>query len=351
MKRETITRMLNGLDDRYVSEAADLCPDAMRESPGRIAPMKRKRRITFALAAALLLSLGIAAYAAGLFGLRELYRNPNRGEMPEEAAALITEQSAAVEGEGWRARVLESYCDEGSVLLTVQLSADAGYLVAPGAEDPNSPLWTIGLEGEGTLGDYARREGKTLLFAEIALDREALALSTAGMRFANSSPQEMTVYYEGTRRGDEAAGTLETSCAVLVLPWTPEAAEQENVSPVVERRSLPLTLEEIGSTPLGRYAPADPYAVPGVELGELRLTQTPLGLSLRLEMSQLDPEAAKQLLTLCLEGVEFHGSGSLDTDGISVFDQGQGNVGERPVIRFLDWDKNTLAEVTFEKIG
>ena len=350
MKRETITRMLNGLDDRYISEAADLCPDAMRESPGRIAPMKRKRRITFVLAAALLLSLGIAAYAAGLFGLRELYANPNRGEMPEEAAALITEQSAAVEGEGWRARVLESYCDEGSVLLTVQLSADAGYLVAPGAEDPNSPLWTIGLEGEGTLGDYARREGKTLLFAEIALDREALALSAAGMHFANSSPQEMTVYFEGTRHGG-AAGALETSCTVLVLPWPPEAAEQEDFSPAVERRSLLLTLQEVGGTPLGRYAPADAYAVPGVELGELRLTQTPLGLSLRLEMSQLDPEAAKQLLTLCLEGVEFHGSGSLDTDGISVFDQGRGSFGKRPVIRFLDWDKNTLAEVTFEKIG
>ena len=64
MKRETITRMLNGLDDRYISEAEAFLPEAIQESPERIVHMKKKRIVTFALAAALVLALGVAAYAA-----------------------------------------------------------------------------------------------------------------------------------------------------------------------------------------------------------------------------------------------------------------------------------------------
>ena len=63
MRRETITLMLNSMADRYISETAVFCPNAIQESPERIVHMKKKRMITFALAAALMLALGITAYA------------------------------------------------------------------------------------------------------------------------------------------------------------------------------------------------------------------------------------------------------------------------------------------------
>ena len=62
MKRETITLMLNSLDDDYISESEVFCPESIQENPERIVHMK-KRIITFALAAALMLALGITAYA------------------------------------------------------------------------------------------------------------------------------------------------------------------------------------------------------------------------------------------------------------------------------------------------
>ena len=62
MKRETITLMLNGIDDDYISEADVFDPETIQEPPERIVHMK-KRIITFALAAALMLALGITAYA------------------------------------------------------------------------------------------------------------------------------------------------------------------------------------------------------------------------------------------------------------------------------------------------
>ena len=77
MRRETITLMLNGLADEYISEAAAFCPASIQESPERIVPMKKKKIVSFVLAAALILALGATAYA--IFG----FRSVGTHEMPE----------------------------------------------------------------------------------------------------------------------------------------------------------------------------------------------------------------------------------------------------------------------------
>ena len=63
MKRETISLALNSLDDRHITDTAVFSPERVQRSPERIVYMKRKRIITFALAAALMLVLGISAFA------------------------------------------------------------------------------------------------------------------------------------------------------------------------------------------------------------------------------------------------------------------------------------------------
>ena len=63
MKRETISLALNRLDERHISDTMVFSPGAMQDSPERIVFMKKKRIITFALAAVLMLALGISAYA------------------------------------------------------------------------------------------------------------------------------------------------------------------------------------------------------------------------------------------------------------------------------------------------
>ena len=104
MKRETITWMLNSVDDDYISETAVFCPESIQESPERIVHMKKKRIIPFALAAALILAMGAVAYAADLFGIRAMFMkntssadNSNSGyvsftqpqDVPEEMDAGI----------------------------------------------------------------------------------------------------------------------------------------------------------------------------------------------------------------------------------------------------------------------
>ena len=79
MNREIISAALSGISDRHVNATAVFSPRASQKSPERTKPMhvavkKRasRRMITIALAAALLLSLAIAAYATDLFGLRAI---------------------------------------------------------------------------------------------------------------------------------------------------------------------------------------------------------------------------------------------------------------------------------------
>ena len=63
MKREELFAALNDLDDRYITEARCYTPRHADSAPERIVHMNKKRIITFALAAALLLMLGVTAYA------------------------------------------------------------------------------------------------------------------------------------------------------------------------------------------------------------------------------------------------------------------------------------------------
>ncbi len=63
MNRELVSRALSGLDDRHISDTMCFSPGVMRDAPERTVHMKKKRILTVALAAALLLALGVTAYA------------------------------------------------------------------------------------------------------------------------------------------------------------------------------------------------------------------------------------------------------------------------------------------------
>ena len=78
MNRDRLFQALSGLDDRYVAEAIRYAPGDASGASERIVKMKAKRIITIALAAVLILALGITGYATGFFSM--LTRQPD----PEE---------------------------------------------------------------------------------------------------------------------------------------------------------------------------------------------------------------------------------------------------------------------------
>ena len=63
MKREQLSNIISNIDERHIAEASCYDPARSRRSPERIVHMNKKRIITLALAAALVLALGVGAYA------------------------------------------------------------------------------------------------------------------------------------------------------------------------------------------------------------------------------------------------------------------------------------------------
>ena len=63
MKREQLSDIIGAIDDRQVAEAWRFDPELCGRSPERIGTMKIKRIVTLALAAALILALGVTGFA------------------------------------------------------------------------------------------------------------------------------------------------------------------------------------------------------------------------------------------------------------------------------------------------
>ena len=79
MSREQLSDIISGLDDRHIAEA--ICYSPGDAAPERNEHMKRKRILTIALAAALVLALGAAAYA-----ISGIPRATGTHNMPKTAA-------------------------------------------------------------------------------------------------------------------------------------------------------------------------------------------------------------------------------------------------------------------------
>ena len=100
MNRELLSKALCEIDESFIAEAYRPLPEAASGSSERIVHMKKKRIITFALAAALTLALGAMAYAADLFGLQALLITNGRfahREDPDRGYLSITQPQAVPE--------------------------------------------------------------------------------------------------------------------------------------------------------------------------------------------------------------------------------------------------------------
>lgn len=112
MNRELLSKAVGNIDDRFIAEARFSVPEDASGASERIVHMKKKRIISLALAAALILALGVTAYAIGM-GIhrqRQAEMRENFGmegssapayqeyEVPEENTSGVTLLSAINNG-------------------------------------------------------------------------------------------------------------------------------------------------------------------------------------------------------------------------------------------------------------
>ena len=95
MKKETLSQAFNLLDDRHISETEAFSPGERRAPSERIVHMNRKRLLSFALVAALILALGAAAYAiSGAGRATATCAMPETGEYTDLSALPEVERIA-----------------------------------------------------------------------------------------------------------------------------------------------------------------------------------------------------------------------------------------------------------------
>lgn len=254
MNRKLISKALGGIDDHFIAESMVYREANPRRSPERTRKMGKyenrnaghshRRLFALVLAACLVFSLAITAYAANLFGIREMFRTPYR-ELPEAVEPYIQQHTDAVQSyipqnteaareDHWSARVTESLCDGTKILVTVTISGGDQYIVVPTDAMPSDTVGLIGLSGDQTLESYAQSQGKKLLLVGATLRRnEGLGIFTESQKFENSSPSEMHILVEADRTSSDPAG--DAVCQVYALEAESEA---------VERLELPFTLTE-----------------------------------------------------------------------------------------------------------
>ena len=347
MNRKLISKAISDIDDSFIAES--MSPPAAKNdhAPERTSIMGKyekkkngvgsRRLVAVLLAACLIFTLAITAYALNLFGIREMFRAQNR-ELPETATPYIQQHTETAAAEDWSARITESLCDTGKILTTVTVSGGDRYMVVPTDAMAEDSVSFIGMEGSQTLAEYAAAQGKELLFVGASLmQNEHLGIFTEAQTFVNLSDTEMNILVESGRSGD-AGG--EAVCRVYARDEAGNRLELE----------VPFVLEPVSDENERVFIPENPGEIPGLTVGEATVKETPLGISVRWMETVTDQEAFCDIMKVEIEGITYREGGAvLENDGnwYFQFSMGEGTVGDTLVVHFYDWDGQLIGDVVF----
>ena len=339
MKGQKVMKGLSFINPKYIHEGEF---DSI-SAPEKSTHSHRKLAVLI-LAACLVFSLAVAAYAANLFGIRELFRTPYR-ELPDTAVAYIQQETAAAEvEEGWSCAITESLCDNSTVMATVTIRGGDKYIVAPTDADPDQSVGIIGIAGEQTLSEYAAAQGKKLLLVGASILKVGNEeISGGSQRMENISESEMVILTRCSKT--VSSSNLEAVCVVYA---------REEDSNDVQRVELPFVLSEAPASSEGEaYHPLNPNAIPGLTVRDMTVTETPLGYNIRMPATVTDQEASYNIMKVEIEGLTYgEGSHGSEDDGNWYFDayMCQGTLGDILIVHYYDCDKQPIGEIEFRKV-
>ena len=315
---------------------------------GKFESTKKHSRKLFAviLAACLVFALATTAYAADFWGIRSLFTRFD--ELPQEADSYIQHhetESVQSEEEDWSARITESLADGTKILVTIHFSGGDKYLLAPKDMEPYDKCEYMGVDNGLTLEEYAKQTNRELMFVGGSLmNDEALGVFTETMQSKSTSPGELDILVVSDRMSSDPVE--QATCHISARPVDVVKFED------IQRLELPFTLKPITDGETYIYVPEKPDAIPGVTLGNAKLTKSATGWSVEMEETITDVEAYRELMITEIEGLGRLNGGGVMVDGTHVLMQSsmnQGEVGDPMIMRFYDWDKNFVGEVTFRR--
>lgn len=348
MKHTYLTAALQNIDPQLIEEALARPAVSAERSPERKGTMghyenKRHgismRKLTgLVLAACLVFALAISAYAANLFGIREMFRSANR-ELPEAAETYIQNQEEAASMDVLQAEVTQSLCDGNRLLVTLELHGKDNYFLLEQSIDPQDLVQNIGIDGNGSVEAYARDMGKELLHVGVLLKGENM-IGVQSTQFQYHGDGNMTVLVEAGLNGEVS----DTVCMIsAVIPGG-------NVDDIA-RMEIPISISGAPTVADGLYVPDEPKAVPNMAVGNATVTETPLGVTLRWPVTMTDEEALNGM-NVELVGLDYGEGGMvLEDDGNWYFTASmiQGNVEDSFTAVFYDGNGIALGKIEFHR--
>lgn len=324
------------IDETYITEAYELKNMKVR---------KVSRKFLIYLAAALAVCLlTVTVYAAmNYFGISDMKKDTLQ-PLPQEAETYIQQQEVTGEAQDWSCYLVETLFDSTHFMVTVGISGGDKYIIAPTYCGPDDSVMEIGLSGSETLGEYAAKQRKKLLFvgADVG-DRDALGISVESELCRSQSESEMTILVEG----DYTIEASEATCQVYALEG--EAA-RGNGGDDVQRVYLPFTITKAPSTAERVFKADNPNAIPGLMVGDATIAETPLGISVRIPETVTDQEAFYGIMKVEFDEITYGEGGSLpQEDGSYCFQvsMGKGTVTDTLTVHYYDWDKQLIGTITF----
>ena len=307
--------------------------------------MKRTRKsakrlwMSYLAAALAVALLTVTVYAVvSYLGIADMKKD-TRFPLPQEAEAYIQTTEVTAQGQDWSCHLVETLFDSTHFMVTVGISGGDKYIVAPTYCGPGDSVGEIGLSGSETLGEYAARQGKKLLFvgADVG-DRDALGISVESQLCRSQSESEMTILVEG----DYTIDAAEANCHVY-------AVVGENHDDV-QRVYLPFKIEKAPASEERVFKPDNPDAIPGLQVGDAVIAQTPLGISIRIPKTVTDQEAFYRIMTIKFPEITYGEGGSLpQEDGSYCFQvsMGKGTITDPLTAHYYDWDDQLVGTITF----
>lgn len=337
MNRKLISKAIGKIDDSFIIEAMSP-PEANAAAPERTSPMKHTRKILrLLLAACLIFALALSAYALDFLGIREMLSRTGK-KLPVAAEPHIQQHTETAVMEDWSARVVESFSDESKIMVTVAVSGGDKYIIAPTDADPDTLASNIGIEGNQALGEYAKEQGKQLLFVGATLQDHAAFCGHGSQHFEHTSDSEMTILVQA-----DTWGTLENAvCCVYAVN-----AQWEKMT-----LEIPLQLSKAPAIDSILYIPDYPDAVPGITVGNATVTETPLGYTIRYTEDITDQEARETIKKVEFDGLTYGEGGTvLEDDGnwYLTVSGCTGILGDTLIARYYDWDDREVGSITFRK--
>lgn len=318
------------IDESYIMEAYEM--KRTRKSAKRL-------WMTYLAAALAVALLSVTVYAAVEFlGIADMKKDTIT-PLPKEAETYVQQQEITGEAQDWSCQLVQTLFDSTHFVVTVGISGGDKYIVAPTYCSPADLVTEIGLTGTETLGEYAAKQGKELLFvgADVG-DRDALGIAVETEIPRSQSESEMTILVEG----DYTIDAPEANCLVY-------AVVGEDYDDV-QRVNLPFKIEKAPVNEERVFKPDKPDAIPGMTVGDAIIAETPLGISVRIPETITDQQAYHEIMKTEFDEITYSEGGALPmNDGTFCFQasMGQGTVTDTLTVHYYDWDKQLLGTITF----